>query len=60
MFKKMVYFTTLIVLAGLVSSAAADVVAQWKFDETEGSTAYDLVDGFDLRIPKKLIARAAA
>ncbi len=41
MSKKLIYFTSFILVLGLVSSASAELVAHWKFDEGSGDTAFD-------------------
>jgi hypothetical protein len=41
MSKKLIYFTSFIFVLGLVSSASAELVAHWKFDEGSGDIAFD-------------------
>ena len=41
MCKKLIYFTSFILVLGLVSSATAELVAHWKFDEGSGDIAFD-------------------
>jgi hypothetical protein len=41
MCKKLFYPISLVLVLGMVSSASADLVAHWKFDEGSGDTAFD-------------------
>jgi hypothetical protein len=41
MSKKLIYFTSFIVVLGLATSASAELVAHWKFDEGSGDTVFD-------------------
>ena len=47
MCRKLICLFTFIVVLSIAGNASADLVAQWRFDESSGSTAYDLVGGHD-------------
>jgi hypothetical protein len=44
MCKKLIYLMFFVLVLGLVSSASAELVAHWKFDEGSGDTAFDSSD----------------
>jgi hypothetical protein len=41
MCKKLIYLCSFVLVLSLASSASADLVARWKFDEGSGDTAFD-------------------
>ncbi len=42
MCRKMIYFVSFVLVLGLVSSASADLVAHWNFNEGSGNVAHDI------------------
>jgi hypothetical protein len=47
MCKKLFYLTCLVLVAGMVEIASAELIAQWKLDDGSGTIAKDSAGGYD-------------